>query len=294
MQRPPVLYPAPDRFSSLPTALLLRILSNLSLPDLVLGVKPVSRALYLFAVNLARQQALPLWLEEVQHARSRGGSSGGGGGGAPLRLATAWTGIPALVAQRTAAADAHGHEDTLPSYSHAAAAPSPLGSASAPRELAVFDLFTATLAISLSRLAASTLLLTGEDDALRIPKDARQDLFGHLQPKARCEDLAIAEGRRRGWIVDVAPDVDYSGRYSTIAADDVRVDLKLREARLLLPFRSGSDDRSRSARTWRSIVAVERGSGDELDSVARRLVREGDRAGVIRIEQGDGRRRYEL
>lgn len=294
MQRPPGRYAAPDRLSSLPTALLLRVLSHLSLPDLVLGVKPVSRALYLPAMNLARQQALPLWLEEVRQAavaRSRGGGSSG----APLRLddASALSGIPALIALRTAAAPEQG-DDTLPSYSLSAAPPSPLESASSLRELAVFDLFTATLAISLSRLAASTLLLTGEDDALRIPKDARQDLFGHLQPKARCEDLVMAEGRRRGWIVDVASTVADLGTYSTVAAEDVRVDVKLREARLLLPFRSGSDDRSRSARTWRSIVAVARGSGDALESVARRLVREGDRAGVVRIEQGDGARRYEL
>lgn len=135
--------------------------------------------------------------------------------------------------------------------------------------------------------------MTGEDDALRIPKDARQDLFSHLQPKARCEDLVIAEGIRRGWIVGGVHD-SAVGRFTTIGAEDIRVDLKLREARLLLPFRSGSDDRSRLARTWRSVVSVARDSGDDLETVARRLVRQGHHAGVVRVEEADGRRRYEL
>ncbi|KWU42024.1 hypothetical protein RHOSPDRAFT_36437 [Rhodotorula sp. JG-1b] len=281
-----------DRLSTLPTALLLRILSNLSLPDLVLGVKPISRTLYLHAINLARQQALPLWLEEVQHSamtRTRAG-----GGGAPLAT-SALTGIPALVLQTPAAQHEQDGEVPPPSYGQAeegAPTKSP-SSSSTSRELAVFDLFTATLAVSLSRLAASTLLMTGEDEALRIPKDARQDLFGHLQPKARCEDLVIAEGICKGWIVAGVRD-SAAGRFSTIVAEDVRVDLKLREARLLLPFRSGSDDRSRSARTWRSVVSIARDSGDDLETVARRLVRQGDRAGVVRVEEADGRRRYEL
>lgn len=284
-----------DRLSTLPTALLLRVLWHLSLPDLVLGVKPVSRTLYLHAVNLARQQALPLWLEEVQQtAMTR--TRAAGGGGAPLAM-SASTGIPALVVQTLAAEHEQEGEALPPSYAQAeesAPTKSPLSSASMSRELAVFDLFTATLAVSLSRLAASTLLMTGEDDALRIPKDARQDLFGHLQPKARCEDLVIAEGIRRGWIVVAGVHDSAPGRFSTIAAEDIRVDLKLREARLLLPFRSGSDDRSRSARTWRSVVSVARDSGDDLETVARRLVRQGDRAGVVRVEEADGRRRYEL
>lgn len=282
-----------DCLSTLPTALLLRVLSHLSLPDLVLGVRPVSRALYLHAVNLARQQALPLWLEEVQQAamtRTRAST----GGGAPLAT-SALTGIPALVVQTPAAQYGQDGDAPPPSYAQAESAPtkSPLSSSTTSRELAVFDLFTATLAVSLARLAASTLLMTGEDDALRIPKDARQDLFGHLQPKARCEDLVIAEGIRKGWIVAGVHDSE-AGRFSTIAAEDVRVDLKLREARLLLPFRSGSDDRSRSARTWKSVVSIARDSGDDLETVARRLVRQGDGAGVVRVEEADGRRRYEL
>ncbi|GAA5972374.1 hypothetical protein JCM8115_001314 [Rhodotorula mucilaginosa] len=281
-----------DRLSTLPTALLLRVLSHLSLPDLVLGVKPISRTLYLHAVNLARQQALPLWLEEVQQSamtRTRAG-----GGGAPLAR-SALTGIPALVLQTPAVQHEQDGDFPPPSYAQAeqsAPTKSPLSS-STSRELAIFDLFTATLAVSLSRLAASTLLMTGEDDALRIPKDARQDLFSHLQPKARCEDLVIAEGIRRGWIVGGVHD-SAVGRFTTIGAEDIRVDPKLREARLLLPFRSGSDDRSRLARTWRSVVSVARDSGDDLETVARRLVRQGDHAGVVRVEEADGRRRYEL
>ncbi|GAA5983812.1 hypothetical protein JCM10908_005936 [Rhodotorula pacifica] len=287
--------PATDRLSSLPTALLLRILSHLSLPDLVLGVKPVSRSLYLHAINLARQQALPLWLEEVERTATMR-SAAGRGGAPPARGAR--TGIAALVVQAT-----HGHnaeeDDGLPSYTQAAPSrPSPLASSNnASRELVVFDLFVATLAQSLSRLAASTLLLTGEDDALRIPNDARQDLFGHLQPNARLEDLVVAEGRRRGWIVEPEEQEEAGreeGTFSTVLASDIRIDLKLREARLLLPFRSGSDDRSSAARSWRCIASIARRPEDELEDVARRLVREGDYAGVVRIEEGKGLRRYEL
>lgn len=293
----PAEYPR-DRLSTLPTPLLLRVLATLELPDLVFGVKPASRTLYLHATSLARERALPLWLEQVRQARRSGAPP------SATRVSVHVT-RPSTVHDETV--------DALPSYAAVPQAPEPPLAGRLSRELAVFDLFVATLARSLARLSASTLLLTGEDDALRIPGDARQDLFGHLQPKAFCEDCLIAEGRRSGWIVE-APDerggsssdlrltvatsrgasrAASAGRFATVREDDVRVDLKLREARLLLLVHTTSDARSGNAATWKGVATVSRRPEDGIESVARRLAREAGQAGVVRIENGTGGRWYE-
>ncbi|BGP55865.1 hypothetical protein JCM8202_002290 [Rhodotorula sphaerocarpa] len=281
-----------DRLSTLPTGLLLRILAELALPDLVLGVKPTSRTLYLPATSLARQQGLPLWLDEVARTRRRSGAPPG---------STALGSLLAHAIQPTAD-DTAG--DGLPSYSQATEPPTPFKGRS--REMAVFDLFVATLARSLSRLAASMLLLTGEDDVLRIPGDARLDLFGHLQPKARCEDVVIEEGRRTGWIVEPDPSRSESsnsarenstrrsaGRYPTVLADDIRVDLKLRDARLLLPLRAADQSRTASGAPWRGVASVQRRTEDSIEAVARTLAEEGSQARVVRVEDGNGGHWYE-
>ncbi|BGP32562.1 hypothetical protein JCM10296v2_004343 [Rhodotorula toruloides] len=149
---------------SLPSHLLLRILSGLSLSDLIFALRPASRTLFLHATSLAREQAYGIWVEEVQ------------------RMASSRRGAPPPSTDPLGRADeAGGHagdvETAPPTYE-----PDP-GSgdtgtlfSSRTRELAIFDLFIVALARSSYKLSASTLLFTNEDDALRIPSDVRQDL----------------------------------------------------------------------------------------------------------------------
>ncbi|BGO91871.1 hypothetical protein NBRC10512_007662 [Rhodotorula toruloides] len=255
---PPACAPR-SLFESLPSHLLLRILSDLSLSDLIFALRPASRTLFLHATSLAREQAYGIWVEEVQ------------------RMASSRRGAPPpstdpLGRAEECAGHAEDVETAPPSYN-----PDPGQSgtdtllSSRTRELAVFDLFIVALARSSYKLSASTLLFTNEDDALRIPSDVRQDLFGMMQPRARVEDLLIQLGRRRGWIVQASAGAQSdktseAARLSGIVADDLRVDLKLREVRMLLPCRG-----SGRGLVWRPVFGTNRSEGDTLETLARCL-----------------------
>ncbi|KAJ8294366.1 hypothetical protein OF846_002895 [Rhodotorula toruloides] len=244
---------------SLPSNLLLRILSDLSLSDLIFALRPASWTLFLHATSLAREQAYGIWVEEVQ------------------RMASSRRGAPPpstdpLERAEEGAGHAEDSHAVPPSYD-----PDPGQSgtdtllSSRTRELAVFDLFIVALARSSYKLSASTLLFTNEDDALRIPSDVRQDLFGMMQPRARVEDLLIQLGRRRGWIVQASAGAQSdktseAARLSGIVADDLRVDLKLREVRMLLPCRG-----SGRGLVWRPVFGTNRSEGDTLETLARCL-----------------------
>jgi hypothetical protein len=256
---------------SLPSHLLLRILGHLSLADLVFGLRPTSRTLFLHAISLAREQAYSLWLDQVHRAAKKG--------------------APPSTDPLGRAGEEGGHAEDVrsapPTYDREAET-STGGSVFASRshELAVFDHFLVALARSSYKLSASTLLFTNEDDALRMPNDVRQDLFGLMQPRARVEDLLIQLGRGRGWIAqgDGEAQSGKAGPAERIVADDLRVDLKLRDVRMLLPCRSGARNVA-----WMPLFGVNRKKGDTLETLARclalgmnsvRLTRRGDASGL--------------
>ncbi|GAA5935870.1 hypothetical protein JCM3775_007351 [Rhodotorula graminis] len=264
----------PPKLDALPSHLLLRILAHLSLPDLVLALRPASRALYVHAMSLARMQGLPLWHDEVRAAAAQRAQ-----GGAPLGSSD-----PLGAALQDPGADAA----PSPAYTTAATATptsssSPLSTRS--RELAVLDLFLVALSTSLARLGASSLLFTSEDDALRlVPGEKRADLWNLLQPRARCEDLlaaslAAAAAARAG----AGRGGQGAGRDAAgaVRGEDVRVELRAREARVLLPFRSGG-----GRETWKGVASVARDSSEPVEALVERLSYELERAAVQRRTDG--------
>ncbi|GAA6005948.1 uncharacterized protein JCM10292_005623 [Rhodotorula paludigena] len=256
----------------LPSHLLLRVLAHCALQDLVFALKPASRTLYLHAITLAREQVHPLWRDELHRAAAARGRA------APSSDPLGMRG------------DAHTRWESAilppPSYDlHAPAATTSSLLASRSRELAVYDHFVAALALSARRLCASSLLFTSEDDALQLPGDVRTDLWGLMQPRARCEDLLLAEGRRAGWVAGTGE----KQREGQVEATDVRVELRNSEARLLLPTTSGG-----SRVSWRGVVAVPRSAQDPLEDVACRLAGELARAYIQRGGDAIGNRWYDV
>lgn len=257
----------PPKLDALPSHLLLRILAHLALPDLVLALRPASRTLYVHAMSLARMQALPLW-----HGELRAAAVARGGGGAPLGSG------PPSTDPLGAAAAAPTYTAPTPTSAHPS---SPLTART--RELAVLDQFLVALSSSLARLGASALLFTSEDDALRlVPGEKRADLWNLLQPRARCEDLlaaSLAAARASSAAAGGAVGRDEAG---AVRGEDVRVELKAREARALLPFRSAAGGRE----TWKGVASVARDSREPLEAVAERLSYELQRAAVQRWSDG--------
>ncbi|GAA5999748.1 hypothetical protein JCM10207_005890 [Rhodosporidiobolus poonsookiae] len=279
---------------SLPTHLLLTILRHLPLHDLAFALKPSSRTLNLAAVAVAREWALPLWLSEVEAAaRARGAPHTASS--SPLSEASAF--------------DAGG--DTLPTYTTPqppaqAQPPGPLSPRS--RELAILDLFVVSLART-SRLLAMSSLFSAENDSSALSASwatqlggggVRDDLFGLLQPRARTEDLAIAEGRRQGLVERDAAGRNGPGQPGGVPADprcvvralDVRIELKPRTAAFLLPFPSSSG-RVGSA-VWKPVVEVSRRpAADSPETVARWLIDELVWVRLRRRDDGRGGAVYE-
>lgn len=264
---PPPAECTPPRLELLPRRILLQVLSHLSLPDLVCSVRPTCRRLYLPSMALARMQALPLWMDEVRSAARVGG-------GAPPSTDPL---------SRNRQLDSLAGHCTSP-YDTS----SPPGTAdgllsSRTRECAVLDLFVVALSHSVLRLGASSLLFTSEDDALRLlPSEKRTDLWGLLQPRARVEDLLAARLRAdHQWKGD--PRLGAGAR--CVRGEDVRVELKARVARVLLPFRSAAG----RTETWRGVVSAARSPGESLEVLAERLAGELQRAAVLRRTDGVSR-----
>ncbi|GAA5896735.1 hypothetical protein JCM8208_007071 [Rhodotorula glutinis] len=261
------------KLDALPSHLLLRILAHLALPDLVLALRPASRTLYTHAMSLARMQGLPLWHDEVRAAHA---ARAQGGGGAPLGSTD-----PLGAALEGAQGDATASPAYIAAAPSSTSSPSPVMARS--RELAVLDLFLVALSTSLARLGASSLLFTSEDDALRlVPGEKRADLWNLLQPRARCEDLVAASLAAAARARAAAGRRDAAG---AVRGEDVRVELKAREARVLLPFRSFG-----GRETWKAVASVARDSRDTLEAVAERLSYELQRVAVER--ETDGRSRW--
>ncbi|GAA5862957.1 hypothetical protein JCM8547_003633 [Rhodosporidiobolus lusitaniae] len=256
---------------SLPTHLLLSILSLVPLPTLIFGVKPTSRTLYLLVCSLAREWALPLWEDEVRRAAASRGQA----------LSTDPLGVGGLAGGSTG--------DVLPLYDSHSARTAVDRLPTRSRELAVLDSFVVALARSSALLEASSLFSASNDSSALSAvwaggagggesSSPRSDLFGLMQPRARMEDLVIAEGGRRGLIevegVQGGQLVEETraiggGKPATVRAEDVRVELKPRQATLLLPFRSAS-----GRVIWKAAVELPRRAEDSLETVTGHLVGE--------------------
>ncbi|GAA5910437.1 hypothetical protein JCM6882_007356 [Rhodosporidiobolus microsporus] len=270
-----------SRLERLPPHLLHLILHHLPLPALVFGLKPASRTLHLHALAVAREWALPLWRAEVERV---------GGTTDPLGEAEGYS---------QASQEMHD----LPAYSTSAVQPSaPPALPARSRELAILDLFLVSLARSSALLAASSLFGASNDSSALSASwgtdesSVRGDLFGLLQPRARGEDLVVRYGRERG-VVELLPGAEGGGGgawekrrvgFGEIAAVDIRLELKTRQAALLLPFRSAN-----GRVVWKTVVETPRRAQDGMECVARWLVDGLERVPLRRREDGRGARWYE-
>ena len=153
------------------------------------------------------------------------------------------------------------------------------------REEEVYDCFIASLArVERDRYESVLLVEGGEEVEDESNLSFEKDLFRLLQPKARIEDLLIERGRQEDWIESTTFDgIEGKGSQtlssSKVRAEDIKVELKLRSAKLLLPV-LGSGLRP----VWKGIVEVNRSEGDSLEAVATRLESEFRRCAVRRIE----------
>ncbi|GAA5820768.1 hypothetical protein JCM11251_003150 [Rhodosporidiobolus azoricus] len=286
---PPALSVSP--LERLPPHLLHQILHHLPLPTLIFSLKPVSRTLYSHALAVARPWALPLWREEVERALVGGSTD-------PIG--------EELPADGRWRASAPSHD--LPAYSATDAPTAPPSLPPRTRELAVFDLFLVSLARSSALLSASSLFSASNDSSAlsasfsfsganeSSSSSVRSDLFRLLQPRARAEDLVVGLGRDRGLVERERGRGEGAGGawekrrvgLGEVAADDIRVELKIRQAALLLPVKNAN-----GRVVWKMVVETPRRVQDGLECVARWLVDGLERVPLRRREDGRGGRWYE-
>ncbi|GAA6020860.1 hypothetical protein JCM11491_000007 [Sporobolomyces phaffii] len=262
----------------LPIHLLLDVLSHLSLATLVFTVKPTCTTLYLSvcAVTRARTTVRTKWANGI------------------ARNATGGTRRPSTTGILNASTRSSSRNvDNVEAARHRATL-----SSSRTREERVFDRYIAALARYERDKAESFFLLEGgedvdDDDAgdgdAELKRSFERDLFGLSQPQARCEDLLIERGLTAGWIESQNEDLlDDSGSHrdrarDRIREDDVRIELKLKTARLLLPVLGFSEKP-----VWKAFVEVNRLADETLEEVAYHLVAEARRKSRSRID--DSRR----
>ncbi|GAA5939624.1 hypothetical protein JCM10213_009144 [Rhodosporidiobolus nylandii] len=265
-----------SRLERLPIHLLRAVLSQLPLSTVIYGVKPASRTLYTAANSVAREWAYSVWLTEVEMA-ARGEEAS----------------TDPLGGMEDGEMQGGGLGDTLPAYGAPSTATFPLSLPPRSRELAVFDLFLVALAQSSALLEAS-MLFSAENDSSALSAawaggagSIRQDLFVLLQPRARVEDLVVAEARRQrlvGAPVEAGASTGESSSVGaaqqTVQADDIRVELKTKEAKLLLPSQSSSG-RTGSV-VWKAVVTAPRRREDSLEVLAKRLCNGWQRVALAR------------
>jgi len=153
------------------------------------------------------------------------------------------------------------------------------------REEGVYDSFVASLARLERDRYESVLLFDGGEDVEDVSNlSFERDLFRFSQPKARVEDLLIERGRGEGWIEPINfYGIDGKGSRTSsgkVRAEDVKIELKLRSAKLLLPVLG-----SGSKPLWKAIVEVNRGEEDALEVVAMRIASEFRRCALRRIDR---------
>ncbi|BGP16726.1 hypothetical protein JCM10213v2_004728 [Rhodosporidiobolus nylandii] len=256
-----------SRLERLPIHLLRAVLSQLPLSTVIYGVKPASRTLYTAANSVAREWAYSVWLTEVEMA-ARGEEAS----------------TDPLGGMEDGEMQGGGLGDTLPAYGAPSTATFPLSLPPRSRELAVFDLFLVALAQSSALLEAS-MLFSAENDSSALSAawaggagSIRQDLFVLLQPRARVEDLVVAEARQAGASTGESSSV--GAAQQTVQADDIRVELKTKEAKLLLPSQSSSG-RTGSV-VWKAVVTAPRRREDSLEVLAKRLCNGWQRVALAR------------
>ncbi|GAA5925637.1 uncharacterized protein JCM15063_005078 [Sporobolomyces koalae] len=238
--------PLPEQRSALlrlPIHLQLQILSHASLPTLVFGVKPVCRALRLAAGAIARNR---------DSVRLKWGDG-------IRRVATSTTG--------RAASCTGVNLDREPSRLEGSHSNIPAGT----REERVYDLFVASLATLERDRHESVLLLDGGENVDEGAAGTfERDLFGFWQPIARCEDLVIDRGKAEGWIQASSQDPSRSTPAFSDQAreEDVKIELRTRSAKLLLPI-----SRPGSTPMWKSVVEVSRTVDDDLERTAMLICR---------------------
>ncbi|GAA5893891.1 uncharacterized protein JCM6883_003665 [Sporobolomyces salmoneus] len=258
--------PSPSPLLRLPTHLLLQILSHVSLPTLVYSIKPVCRILHLAACTVTRSRPD---IQQTWHKRIRGSS--GIFSSSPIGSRSNQTEVTI---------ETSGEEG--------------VGLATRTREERVHDLYIASRARFERDRFESVLLLEGGEDAMDDDEEEgtrsfERDLFGFWQPKARCEDLVIERGKKDGWIEIPSPPATRADGSSSegevtgrlVREEDLKVELKLRSAKLLLPI-LGSGSRA----VWKGVVEVDRLPNGTLEQVAYRLSSEFRRLSWKRINEG--------
>lgn len=211
----------------LPDHLILQILSYLDLPTLVFTARTTCRKLWLYTCSLTRQLVWPAWRRHVQPGNTTDAASWYGD-----------TSIPPDLTQRT--------RNILADRS---------------REQAVLDLFVSASALHSLRTSESQLLIESLEQSR-----ASQDIFGHLQPRARVEDLVIA------WGIDdkILFSSNRPGGGGTIQAEDLSVQLMSKTAKVMLPMAS-SNEQSRIVQ--RVVLEVPKENQETLEITAERVVR---------------------
>ncbi|GAA5910403.1 hypothetical protein JCM5296_000587 [Sporobolomyces johnsonii] len=290
----------PSPLLRLPLHLLFNILSHLGLPALLFSAKPACRTLHLAACVVARnrQDVQTGWTTGLRRAASLAAAK-------KPRVSTG-VGPSALIGG--------GGDQPQPSYASASARageppPGPSGgerlSLRRTREEAVLDTYIAGLARVALRRETSSLLVGGgrrdeDEEGSEAPVSdptLERDVFAFLQPKARCEDLVIDQGCKDGFLVveggttgsRASSGGGTGGAGAVVRADDVRVELKPRSARLLLPLLSTT-----GTVVWKGVAEVQRGEAEGLEETAAALSAELRWVRLRRGEDRDCRSWYEV
>ncbi|GAA5959651.1 hypothetical protein JCM21900_002147 [Sporobolomyces salmonicolor] len=303
----------PSSLLCLPLHLLLSVLSCLGLPALVFSVKPACRMLRLAAsvVARSREDVRSGWAGGLRRAATAQKRRATTTGVAVWPRAT--SGEPSDERRAAAAAAAWAWAGAPPAWERRRVDPLRVVRT---REEAVLDTYVAGLARVALRREESSLLVPAADECEHEdgtgPGPAsdptlERDVFAFLQPKARCEDLVIDRGRADGVVVDAGVvegrstgPRSSSGRgrigggpvEAVVRADDVRVELKPRSARLLLPLRSSRS--TTGTVVWKGVAQVQRGEADGLEETAAALSAELRWVRLRRREDEEGRSWYEL
>lgn len=144
------------------------------------------------------------------------------------------------------------------------------------RERKVFDLFiVATIVVRVRRGESELMLLADEDEERGMME---KDLVGVLWPRARVEDLVLLIGRGEGWI-SIAEEGDGDG----YREEDVTVELGMKTAKVMLPFRSQGGGGNV---VKKGVVELARSRDETLENLAQRLAREMKRVRVRVVEGG--------
>lgn len=232
--------PTRKTLTTLPLAVLLRILSQIPAHDLHLRVRRVNRALYLPSMHLLRQHFLPFYAEKVRFPFTSDPMGERDPRGQSATIATAG-------------------EPVLPSIW---------------RETRVLDLFIARTVIQLALTDESPLHIAAlpnlsDGDAEDLLDISTRDLFDLQQPQARTEDLFVTRGESQGVVTRDSVPSGSGWDASRIRAQDVGIRFALRKVSLALPFAAST----RGGTVPKAVAEVARARDDTLEVTVDRLIR---------------------